>query len=204
MTEHWDKRYSTTEYAYGVEPNEFVKNSLLNLNLKGKALFPAEGEGRNAVFGAKQGFDVTAFDISTQGKIKALKLAQKNNVTLNYLIGDLNDLGLQENSFDIIVLNFAHFPPALRPVFHKNLVKLLKKDGVVILEGFSKNHLALSQNNPNLGGPKKLDMLFSIDEIKNDFEELEIVQLTEETTILTEGIYHNGESHVIRFIGKKI
>lgn len=203
MTEFWDKRYSETEYAYGIEPNQFVKQSILDLNLTGKALFPAEGEGRNAVFGAKQGFDVTAFDLSTEGKNKALKLASENNVQLNYLIGDLNDLGLQENSFDLIVLTFAHFPPAIRPVFHKKLVALLKKDGIIILEGFNKNHLALSQNNPNLGGPKKLDMLFSKDELSSDFEELEIIQLTETTTELKEGVYHNGESHVIRFIGKK-
>ena len=66
----WDDRFGKQEFAYGVEPNDYLKEQLEKLN-KGNIFFPAEGEGRNAVYAAKQGWDVSAFDISKEGKRKA-------------------------------------------------------------------------------------------------------------------------------------
>jgi hypothetical protein len=76
-TERWNERYSKDEFAYGEQPNKFLKEQLEKL-AAGTILFPAEGEGRNAVFAAQLGWTVSAFDISAEGKNKANRLAEKN------------------------------------------------------------------------------------------------------------------------------
>ena len=76
-TDRWNDRYSSEEFAYGTAPNNYLKEQLEKLKT-GSILFPAEGEGRNAVFAAKLGWKVSAFDISAEGKNKALKLAEAN------------------------------------------------------------------------------------------------------------------------------
>src|SRR6478609_4052504 len=86
--DRWNDRYSKNEFAYGEQPNEYLKEQLEKLNV-GSILFPAEGEGRNAIFAAKLGWKVSAFDISVEGKNKALRLAQANKVTLDYQVGEL-------------------------------------------------------------------------------------------------------------------
>ena len=203
MKEFWEERYGAEEFAYGVEPNKFFEKVLTENSLKGAILLPAEGEGRNAVFAAKKGLNVTCFDMSTQGKLKAQKLAELNNVTINYLVGELSELHFEKNSFDIIVLIYAHFPPNLKKAYHKKIASYLKKGGTLILEGFSKNQLKINEENQQAFGPKNIDMLYTVEEIKNDFENLEIQILKEEQIILNEGIHHTGKGSVIRFVGKK-
>lgn len=203
MKEFWEERYGAEEFAYGVEPNEFFEKVLTENSLKGAILLPAEGEGRNAVFAAKKGLNVTCFDMSTQGKLKAQKLAELNNVTINYLVGELSELHFEKNSFDIIVLIYAHFPPNVKTEYHKKIASYLKKGGILILEGFSQNQLKINEENQQAFGPKNIDMLYTVEEIKNDFENLEIQILKEEQIILNEGIHHTGKGSVIRFVGKK-
>lgn len=203
MIEMWDKRYSSSSYAYGINPNAFFKDTLNKYQFKGKILLPAEGEGRNAVFAAKKGLDVTAFDISIEGKNKALKLAKKQNVEIKYDIGNLFDLDIINQKYDVAALIFAHFLPEISTSYHRKIADLIVDEGIIILEGFSKSHLPLRNENPRLGGPNKIEMLFSIESIKNDFPEFEIIKLEEVAVELNEGDFHNGLSKVIRFIGKK-
>ncbi|HEX7902265.1 MAG TPA: hypothetical protein VF487_00200 [Chitinophagaceae bacterium] len=89
--DRWNDRYSKDEFAYGEHPNNYLKKQLEKLNA-GKILFPAEGEGRNAVFAAKLGWTVSAFDISVEGKNKAFKLAAANKVIIDYQVGELQTL----------------------------------------------------------------------------------------------------------------
>jgi SAM-dependent methyltransferase len=203
MKDFWNERYSNKAFAYGKEPNRFFKEMLDSLNLSGKVLLPAEGEGRNAVYAAKKGLDVLAFDISNEGKKKAELLAKQENVSINYKVNTLTELNLKPNSFDVIALIFAHFPADLKSEIHQQLSVLLKPNGILILEGFSKKHLEFQEKNNNAGGPKNIKMLFSEEEIKNDFKDLEIISLEETTTVLKEGDFHNGFSSVIRFVGMK-
>ncbi|MCL7763132.1 class I SAM-dependent methyltransferase [Polaribacter sp. Z014] len=203
MKEMWNERYADKEYAYGIKPNEFLKETLDTYNLKGKILFPAEGEGRNAVYAAKKGLEIFAFDISIEGKNKALKLAEKENVKINYEVGDFFSLNLLNEKFDIASLIFAHFPPNILSEYHSKIAALIKPNGIIILEGFSKNHFELQKENPNAGGPKNIDFLFSIDMIKNDFPNFKIILLEEKEIELEEGLFHKAKSNVIRFIGRK-
>lgn len=195
MTEIWNQRYAQKEYVYGIKPNEFYKDQLLKLQ-PGKILFPAEGEGRNAVFAALNGWDVVAFDSSLEAKKKAEKLAAENKVELKYLISSIEEFEFEENSFDAIVLVFVHTEN--RDENHRKLIRFLKPGGTLILEGFSKNQLS-----NNSGGPRNLSMLFSAEELNNDFQSLNDLNISELDIELEEGLLHIGKASVIRIVGTK-
>ena len=201
-TERWNDRYSNAAFAYGEEPNNFFKEQIEKLN-PGTILFPAEGEGRNAVYAAKLGWEAAAFDISEEGKNKALKLAEANNVTIDYKVGELETLNYQPEQFDAIALIYAHFPAEIKSALHRMLESYLRKGGTIIFEAFSKKHLEYLAVNDKVGGPKDIESLFSIEEIQADFSNYEIIQLEEKEIELNEGLFHNGKGSVIRFVGKK-
>ena len=169
----------------------------------GISIFAAEGEGRNAVFAATLGWTVSAFDISVEGKQKALRLAETNNVVIDYQVGELQTLGYATEQFDAIALIYAHFPAAIKSLYHKTLDTCLRPGGFIIFEAFSKNHLDYIARNEAVGGPKEEAMLFSTDEIQSDFANYEIIELVEKEIELSEGLFHNGKGSVIRFLGRK-
>lgn len=198
----WNERYKQDGYAYGIYPNEFLKNQLKKLK-PGKILFAAEGEGRNAVFAAKEGWAVSAFDISPYAQKKALQLALDNNVSIDYKTGELPDLDYTKGEFDAIALIYAHFPSSIKSQYHKLLAQLVRSNGVIIFEAFSKKHLKYQQLNKSVGGPSDLESLFSMEEIQSDFDDFEIIELTEKEIELKEGAGHNGIGSVVRFVGRK-
>lgn len=200
--DRWDERYSNDEFAYGTQPNNYLKDQLQKLET-GSILFPAEGEGRNAVFAAQLGWNVSAFDISTEGKNKALLLAENNNVKIDYQVGELQNLNFKKEQFDVVALIYAHFPADIKSSLHTMLDQYLRKDGFIIFEAFSKKHLEFVLKNEKVGGPKDIESLFSTDEIKSDFPDYDIIELVETEIELSEGIFHNGTASVIRFLGKK-
>lgn len=202
-TSRWNDRYRQEAFAYGEEPNIFLQEQLSKLPI-GSILFPAEGEGRNAVFAAKLGWNVSAFDISHEGRNKAMQLAEKNHVTIDYQVGDLDNMNFEVVQFDVIALIYAHFPAEIKSAYHQKLDSLLKKGGNIIFESFSKKHLAYVTANEHVGGPKDIDSLFSVEEIKSDFPNYTQQELVEQEIELNEGLYHNGTGYVIRFTGQKI
>lgn len=195
----WDERYSSEEYIYGKEPNLFFKEQLHKIIPPWKLLLPGEGEGRNAVYAAKLGWKVDAFDQSSVAKVKALKLAEENNVKINYSNVDLAMFTPQKNLYDCAAIIFVHLAPDFRSEFHKKIIDSIKLNGKIILELFSKN-----QFGKNSGGPQDLIMLSSVEEIGNDFKQLKPVLLKEENIFLGEGEKHSGQASVIRFVGEKI
>ena len=200
--EFWDNRYMSTEYAFGEEPNEYLKSILTSL-APGRILFPAEGEGRNAVFAAKLGWEVFAFDLSKEGKKKAELLAQKNGVSINYSIASMDEISYPQFFFDAIAIIYAHFDQSIRSNYHNKLSKFLKSEGHLILESFSKEHLDYQRQNPNVGGPKETSMLYSLEDIATDFSEFTPLELVKTEVDLQEGIYHVGKGSAIRFLGMK-
>lgn len=198
----WDERYGETEYAYGKDPNVFFKRCLASL-IPGHILMPADGEGRNGVYAAEKGWQVTSTDLSQEGKFKTLELAKERRVTVEYLVGDLEKMDFPYDSFDAIGLIYAHFAAAKKAKLHKQLGQWVKPGGMIIFEAFSKNHLPLVLENPEIGGPKDEGMLFSIEELKEQFSGFRQLYLQEETIEFSEGKYHVGKGKVIRFIGIK-
>jgi SAM-dependent methyltransferase len=195
MIEMWNKRYAQSDYVYGKEPNQFFKEHLAFLKT-GKALFPAEGEGRNAVYASKMGWEVVAFDNSIEAKKKALLLAEEYQIKIKYLENAIEDFDSEHDSFDLIVLIYVHMQNRMQN--HRHLLKFLKPGGTILLEGFSKNQI-----NNTTGGPKNLDMLFSKEELDKDFTELSKINIWEGDIFIDEGVHHTGESSVIRLIGTK-
>ena len=114
----WDQRYARPEYVYGLEPNDFVRQSLPHLSPGGRLLCLAEGEGRNAVWLAQQGFAVSGVDGSAVARDKALALAASRGVSLSYIQADLAEFALGQACWDGIISIFAHLPPALRQRVH--------------------------------------------------------------------------------------
>jgi 2-polyprenyl-3-methyl-5-hydroxy-6-metoxy-1,4-benzoquinol methylase len=199
----WNDRYSKEEFAFGEDPNNYLKEQLTKLDA-GAILFPAEGEGRNAVFAAKQGWKVSAFDISAVGREKALKLAETNEVSIDYQVGLLEELTYEPRQFDAIALIYAHFPADIKSACHMALDKYLRVGGTIIFEAFSKKHIDYVTKNEKVGGPKEIDMLFSIEELKADFPGYDVIELKEEEIELSEGQFHNGTGSVVRFVGRKM
>lgn len=194
MSSFWNSRYAEEGYAYGIEPNAFLKEELDQLK-PGAILFPAEGQGRNCIYAASQGWDVTAFDNSEEGQKSALQLAKQFGVDINYELCSYDEFDTDPESFDCIALIFAHQPPLQRAIFHQRAISWLKPGGRVILEGFAKQQLGKSS-----GGPKDLDMLFSRKELESDFAALSEINMREEEVVLGEGKYHIGPASVIRMV----
>ena len=195
MTNFWDSRFGGEDFLYGKEPNEFFSNFLSEIETKGKLLLPAEGEGRNAVFAAKFGWDVTAIDSSAVGRQKALKFAEAEGVIVNYEILDLANFETRPDQFDFIAIIFGHFPSSFRQDLHYKFIKSLKPGGHILIEAFAKEQL-----NNSSGGPQDPDMLYSTDLLVSDFPELSIKKLKHEKVFLNEGKHH-GWADVVRFVG---
>ena len=192
----WNERYQNNETVYGLLPNVFFKHCIDKINT-GKLLLPAEGEGRNAVYAAKNGWDVTAFDYSEVAKEKALKMAMSHQVTFVYQTTNFLSFQAETASMDAAALIYAHMPPEIRSEFHHKMAYWVKKGGYVILEAFNPLQLELQS-----GGPKDVSMLYTQEMLKNDFPEhdwkIELLETTE--TELSEGPFHEGKAQVIRLL----
>lgn len=197
MNNIWNERYSKEEYVYGEEPNVFFAAQLNKLQ-NGVIILPCEGEGRNAVYAASQGWIVKAFDSSEAGKTKAIQLANNKGVTIDYEIADAVAVNYPENSVEAVAFIYAHFPPAIRKQIHQKAISWLKPGGKIIIEAFNPVQL---QNTS--GGPKDLSMLYTEEILREDFEELNIELLQTLQTTLQEGNYHQGKADIIRFVGSK-
>jgi len=197
MKEFWNERYAVENYVYGTSPNAFFKNELHQLRA-GKILLPAEGEGRNAVYAAEQGWEVYAFDYSIEAQRKAYRLADKKQVSIHYEVVSFDEIDFEHNFFDCIAMLFVHMPRNESLHYHQKVIRWLKPGGTFILEAFSKNQI-----NKSSGGPKNSEMLFSVEELKADFTLLKQLEINELNTLLDEGSFHNGDASVIRMKGVK-
>ncbi len=196
MREFWNERFGGSEYFYGKRPNEFFAEQIQKLE-PGKLLLPAEGEGRNAVYAAMLGWDVTAFDYSISGQKKAMALANEHNVTIDYRIMEAIDFKPEE-TYDAIALIFAHFEGEERRALFEKLEKCLRPGGHLIIEVFSKKQLGKSS-----GGPPVMELLYSADEISTLFPNITFGMLIETMVMLDEGGSHSGEAEIVRALGMK-
>ncbi|MEN9738974.1 MAG: hypothetical protein RLZZ318_1008 [Bacteroidota bacterium] len=196
-TAFWNERYQTSDYAYGTAPNDFVKAQLNQLP-KGKLLFCCEGEGRNAVYAASLGHEVYAFDQSREGQTKALHLAKAFNTQIHFDVADASLINYPDQSYDAIFLIYAHLPAEVRTILHHKTITWLKPNGSIILEAFQPNQLGKAS-----GGPKQIEMLYSSEQLNQDFKGIKTLHNQYHKTTLNEGSFHIGEADIIRFIGKK-
>ncbi len=187
--EQWDARFDKSMYLYGTEPVEFLRSHVSDLP-KGKALCLAAGEGRNAVFLAEQGFEVTAMDASPKGLEKASKLAALRDVTIETEIGDLQhgyEIGVAK--YDLIT-DFYYHDTSMLP----DVMRALKPGGVFIMQNFS-----IDQLDTNRFGPKNPDYLVKPNEMLGKFPGHRIIYYEDLVVELDEGM-HQGPGAVIRMI----
>lgn len=195
---HWNERFQKEDYVYGKEPNVFLKEFQQKLNISGKVLAIAEGEGRNAVYLAQQGMNVTAWDYAESGLAKTNKLAEERNVAVSTELVDLNEANWHEAKWDEIVCIFGHFPKELREKTLQGVKTAIKPGGYFLTEVYSHYQLPYQS-----GGPQNLDFLYKPEEFLENFAEWRIVHFFMGEVARYEGEQHNGLSHVIQFVGQK-
>lgn len=197
MKQKWNDRYSSDEYYFGKEPNDFFKEEINKIN-PGNALFIGDGEGRNSVYAAKLGWRVDCIDISNIGKNKAEKLAEENNVIINYIVSDALEFNYPKENYDLIAVIYFHVDEDLREQIHKYIYDSLKQNGKVIFLVYEKEHFNLNAN-----GPSSLNLLYSLDNFAEDFIDMEFEILTKENiSRIKKGL--KQEQTIIKFVGKKI
>ena len=190
----WDERYDRDMYIYGKEPAAFLKQKISGLK-KGKTLVLAMGEGRNAVYLAQNGFDVTGVDISEVAIEKCNKLARERNTTVNAVVADLTDYDMGEAQFDLIT-KLYYYDPSIFP----QIIDALKPGGMFILEQFSIDHLKYRETSGF--GPRNPDYLIKPNELLEHFKSLRILYYEDTVVELDEGM-HKGTAAVIRLIAEK-
>jgi len=197
MKEFWEERFAQEEYIYGTEPNDFIREQLDIIN-PGNGLFPAEGEGRNAVYAASKGWNVQCFDYSENAKEKALKLASGKGVKINYNITDLAHLNLAAKVYDAAFISFLHLSTDLRAKVHQQILESLKPGGKLVMEVYHKKQLPY-----RTGGPGHPDMLYTREMLEKDFGKAEFSFYDEGEREVKEGRHHHGKAYTIRIVLKK-
>ena len=191
--EFWNSRFNEAEWAYGTQANDFVRSCFHHPG-QGRVLCLAEGQGRNAVYLASLGYQVTALDYSEVGLERAQALAKSQGLSIETQQADLAEYSFETETWDGIVSIFGHLPSALRSQVNAQLFSSLKPGGFLCMEGYH-----LDQLNFKTGGPAHPDLLYSEDvltqELCGQWSDF-IVQKSQR--IIKEGPYHNGPSSTVQ------
>jgi SAM-dependent methyltransferase len=193
----WDQRYSDPEYVYGTDPNAFLAEVAHHIPA-GPVLCVGEGEGRNAVFLASRGHEVEAVDASAVGLQKAEQLAAERGVAIATTVADLAHYEIGTERWAGVVSIFCHLPADLRRRVHRAIVKGLRPGGVLLLEAYSPAQLRYRS-----GGPPVRELLYELDELREDFAGLDWLQAVERVRPVHEGRFHTGEGAVVQLVGVK-
>ncbi|HMD42241.1 MAG TPA: class I SAM-dependent methyltransferase [Candidatus Acidoferrum sp.] len=195
----WDERFSRTELVYGDEPNAYLREQAQKrLKAGAKVLVPGDGYGRNGLWLAKQGCELTTIDVSPVGVERARNDAKRAGLALQILLGDVNTWDWPKSEFDAIVSIYLHLPPEQRSGVHRQMFEALRPGGIVILEAFTPAQLQFSS-----GGPKQVELLYNTEILRQDFAAAEVLELAELEVELHEGKMHLGEGAVVRAVLRK-
>ena len=194
----WDERYASPDYVYGTEPNDFLA-SVASRIPEGRVLSIADGEGRNGVYLATLGHDVTSVDASAVGLAKAQQLAASRGVYITTTVADLAEYPIAAGAWQGIVSIFCHLPPPLRRMVHADVVRGLAPGGVYVLEGYT-----LDQLRHGTGGPSSADLLLTLEAVRAELAGLEFLHAVELERDVQEGAFHSGRSAVVQVVARKI
>ncbi|SFF85756.1 Methyltransferase domain-containing protein [Halobacillus alkaliphilus] len=196
--EMWDQRFSEPNYAYGKQPNAFIKNMSERLPKDSKVGCFAEGEGRNGVYLAKMGHDVTILDQSDQGLNKALQLGKEEDVSIETVQGDLTKMEMEPEQFDAAVMVFGHVPKQDQSFLMEQMIRSVKPGGHVLFEVYSEHQLAYGT-----GGPKSAEMLYAPEDVLRWIKDYKCLHFYYGEAERNEGEKHNGLGHVIQGLIQK-
>ena len=194
----WNERYSIPDYVYGREPNDFLAAEMGKIPM-GRVLEIGAGEGRNSVFLALQGYEVTSVDQSSVGLEKARKLAEEKGVEIETIEANLHDFEIEPEAWQGIVATFVHLTVDLRRRVLKKCVHGLANGGVLILEAFTPSQLKY-----DTGGPKDPMQLYTLADLRNDLVGLTIEYGEELERDVSEGKRHTGKAAVVQVVARKV
>jgi SAM-dependent methyltransferase len=197
MKDMWNQRFSAPGFAYGSEPNDWLKAVAPGLE-KGRALCLGDGEGRNGVYLAQQGFEVTSVDLSEVGLNKAQELARSRGVKLTTQVADLEQFPIEAGQWELIVSIWCHLPSALRRKVFAASVNGLVSGGAFVLEHYTPKQLEFGT-----GGPKSADLLSTLSDLKVELTGLEFAKGQELVREIHEGALHEGQSAVVQVLALK-
>ena len=194
----WNEKYQSAEYIFGKQANDFIRAVTPPARPQQTAYAPADGEGRNGVYLAAQGYQVTSTDIADLAVAKAEALAAEHQLPIKALVGDALNPPFEEESFDLIAVCFMHFRPADNQLFMEVNQRLLKPGGLFILEGYTRDQIALKS-----GGPRDPEMMFSAKGLREIFAGYDLQLLQEVRRHLNEGPRHQGEAATVQLLARK-
>jgi SAM-dependent methyltransferase len=193
----WNERYSQPGFAYGTEPNDFLRDQA-SLIPKGRVLALADGEGRNGVYVATLGHHVTSVDLSSVGLAKAKVLAADRGVSIETVVADLGDFVIAPSSWEGVVSIFCHLPPDLRRRVYAAVVQGLVPGGVLVLESYTPRQLILGT-----GGPSSAELMPTLEQLQEELIGLEFLHGAELEREVREGAFHKGRAAVVQVVARR-
>jgi SAM-dependent methyltransferase len=202
---HWNARYAAAgdDYVFGTEPNRFLARRLALLEQGATAMSIADGEGRNSVWLADQGLDVTAVEISAVAVEKARRLAAGRNRKVDFVIADILSPSWPPqrfvNAFDWVIGIFVQFAkPDERKRQFAAMKHVTRPGGRILLHGYTPKQLEY-----RTGGPSAVENLYTADLLRQAFDDWIIEELAEYEDDIAEGAGHKGKSALIGLIARK-
>jgi len=194
----WDERFVKPGYYYGTEANDFLKEMSRRFKPGGRVLCLAEGEGRNAVFLAEQGFVVTAVDGSEAGMKKMDSLAKDRGVRVEGIVCDLGEFEFGDRCWDAVVMIWCHLPKSLMAQVLDNSARSLTLGGYIVIEAYTPLQLQYKT-----GGPHAVELLNTLEEFDQGLKQLERVHGVEIERDVLEGQGHTGRSAVVQYLARR-
>lgn len=197
--DRWNNRFAAPGFVFGTAPNVFLASQAPRLEPGMSALCVADGEGRNSVWLAQRGLEVTAFDFSPVALAKARAFAERSGVKVDYRAGDVTIWNWDERRYDVVAGIFFQFVgPAERARVFAGMARALKPGGLLILEGYGPRQLEYAT-----GGPKKLENLYTEALLRESFKGLEILHLASYDAEVDEGAGHKGMSALVDLVARR-
>jgi 2-polyprenyl-3-methyl-5-hydroxy-6-metoxy-1,4-benzoquinol methylase len=196
----WEERYSASDdYLFGREPAQFLRENPGWLKPGLRALSVADGEGRNSVFMAGRGLEMTAFDLSSTAVERARRLADDNRVVVNFNLSDWAGWSWSGAQYDLVAAIFVQFMgPDARPGQFSDLKNAVKPGGVLMLHGYRPEQVALGT-----GGPPSEANMYTPDMLAEFFGDWQIERLASYERDVQEGRGHSGKSALIDLIATR-
>jgi hypothetical protein len=197
--ETWNARFDRDDYLFGEAPNAFVRNQAARIPHGASVLCVADGEGRNSVWLAEQGMQVTAFDFAPNAVAKAARLAQRRGVAVDGHEADMFSWPWAATQYDAVVAVFIQFlAPDQRDAMFANMQSTVVSGGLFLLEGYRPE-----QVDYGTGGPPRRDHMYTRDWLERVFAGWEIVLIDAYDAEIAEGHAHSGKSALIDLVARK-
>lgn len=195
----WDRRFAGPEYHYGEQPADFLRREAGRIRPGGRVLSIADGDGRNSVWLAGQGFEVTAFDPSPVALEKARALARTRGQEVDLHLAGTEGWDWAPDRFDAVVAVFIQFAaPDQRRAIFDGIARTLRPGGLALLHAFSIRQLANAS-----GGPRAPDHLWTLAMLRQSFPGWEELTAADHDAVLDEGPGHRGQAALIDYVVRK-